>query len=118
ALEVVAVFETGGAQAVGLRLQLDGTNSPLTVLADTTDGRLVIGHGTRHFESGPVAFHNGRPDSTLHLFIDHGLIEVFGDSGCMTELFRVPSLTVASIEPLARGRPAALRQLDVWALSS
>jgi beta-fructofuranosidase len=119
ALEVVAVFETNGAEAVGLRLRLDGTNPPLTVLADTADGRLLMVQGARRYESSPLMFHNGKPEtSTLHLLIDHGVVEAFGDFGSITELLRAPSSTVASIEAFARGRPATLRQLDVWALSS
>jgi hypothetical protein len=116
---MTAAFETPGAAVVGLRLQLEGDDLPLTVLLDTGEGRLFIVRGGEGLEPSPtVASRGSENTAALHVFVDHGVVEAYGGSGCIAGVLEERNRVVSKVEAVTQERRAGLHHLDAWALQS
>jgi beta-fructofuranosidase len=115
ALEVMAVFEAPAAGAVGLRLHMAGGGHALTITTEAGDGRLVVVRGGDRQETTGVVFPGGSPETAnLHVFMDHGVVEAYGDFGCTTEVLGGARMVVSKVEPIVQRCQASLLDLDVW----
>lgn len=119
-LEIRAVFEPGAAQECGFRLRLGNGQAAAAeaIIGYAAEpGRLFIrvpGQDELALPMQPIA---GRV--ALHVFIDRGIIEIFGGMGeaTLTGLLE-PTPVCADVRPYALGGGASLAGLEAWELAS
>jgi fructan beta-fructosidase len=105
-LEIVAEIDPGRADTIGFRLRGHA------VTWDTAKGLLTCGR-----ESAPLRPEMGR--LTLHLFLDRGSIEVFGNGGRVALSAAAPVQDKdRTLELSATGGPARVTKLEVHELRS
>jgi fructan beta-fructosidase len=114
-LEVVAEFERRSAAEFGLRLRLSG------------DGEARVGYSV---EAGEVFVDLGQPGRLatplpiegkvvkLHVFIDRGVVEIFGGEGeaAITALLD-PNPVCETLAVYAQGGSVRIAEMDAWKLS-
>jgi len=117
-LEIQAEFEPGGASECGFRLRLGddrGAAAEATVGWAADPGRLFVRLPGQEELALPIQPAAGRIN--LQLFIDRGVVEIFGGMGeaTLTGLLE-PTPICADVQPYAR--PAGrLTRLEAWELS-
>lgn len=104
-LELEAEIEPGKAATIGFRL---GGHA---LTWEAAKGQLSCGGVT-----APLPLQGGR--LRLHVFVDRGSIEVFGNDGAMALSVAALGAGKRGVEPFATGAPATLRRLTVHALRS
>ena len=102
-VEIVARFTPGSARVFGLAVQ--GTDE----IVYEREGHTLAGR--------PLLLEDGEP-LTLHVFVDHSVIEVFAHGRvCKTiRSYHAPGDDLNVIRVIARGGTARLDSLDVWQL--
>lgn len=108
-LEVQATLALGNARAVGLRLRrIDSGEMCAGATYDSTN-LAVSGHHV------PV---DGGERTSLHLFLDRSVLEVFADGReCVTRIVD-PGKAGVKVEVFAEGGSARVETLEVWTLQS
>jgi sucrose-6-phosphate hydrolase SacC (GH32 family) len=119
-LEIRAAFEPGSAHECGFRLQLeaDGGAAAEAVVGYVADaGELFIQAPGQERLALPLAPTGGVV--ALHLFIDRGVVEVFGGVGeaTLTALLE-PAPVCGDVMPFATGGAATVSKLEAWELAS
>jgi fructan beta-fructosidase len=112
--EVVAEFEQGSAAEFGLRLRLSG-DSEAAIGYSVEAGELFVERGERGRLATPLPIAGELVK--LHIFIDRGVVEVFGGEGVavITALLD-PNPVCKAFELYAQGGDARLAEMDVWRL--
>lgn len=126
ALELIAEFEVGDADVVGLKVRTGEGEETLVgydvasreVFVDRTESGEVDFHpgfAARH--AGPLAAEDGRV--RLRVFVDWSSVEVFAGDGQTVITDRIfPSPESDGVALFAEGGTARLVSLDVWELAS
>lgn len=125
-LEIVAEFEVGDADVVGLTVR-KGDGESTFVGYDVVAGELVVDR-TR---SGQTGFHEAFPARQagpltvedgivrLHVFVDWSSVEVFGGRGQTVIASRIfPDAGSDRVAAYAEGGTAVLKSLNAWTLAS
>ena len=125
-LELVAEFEPGDAETVGLHIRAGEDEQTAigydadagTVFVDRTASGLVDFHDTfAARNAAPLALRNGR--IKLRVFVDRSSVEVFANDGIRVLTHRIfPDSTSDGVSLFATGGPARLARLDAWTLRS
>jgi sucrose-6-phosphate hydrolase SacC (GH32 family) len=119
-LEIEATFEPGDAAECGFRLHLGDDHeaaAEATVGWAAGTGRLFIRLPGQDELALPLQPTAGR--ISLHLFVDRGIVEVFGGMGeaTLTALLE-PTPVCADVRPYAVAGEARLTMLRAWELAS
>lgn len=125
-LELVAEFEPGDAEAVGLHVRV-GENEKTVIGYDASADSVFVDRtnsGTVDFhedfasrDSAPLALRNGRV--RLRVFVDRSSVEVFANDGARVLTHRIfPDSTSDGVSLFATGDSARLVRLDAWSLRS
>ncbi|HZG85812.1 glycoside hydrolase family 32 protein [Paenibacillus sp.] len=124
ALELVAEWEAGSADAFGLRLRCSPDGSEYTEIRyDVRERRLVVdrdrsgaGDGGRSEAYVEPAEDGGL---RLHVFLDRSSVEVFAGDGAVTMTNRMyPDPSSLGAAWFAEGGSARLRTFEAWSLKS
>jgi fructan beta-fructosidase len=126
ALELVATFEPGTAETVGLNVRT-GDDQHTTVGYDAAAEAVFVDRtdaGTDDFhedfparDEAPLALRDGQV--TLHVFVDWSSVEVFANDGRRVLTHRIfPDPDSDGVELFANGGAARLARLDAWSLRS
>jgi fructan beta-fructosidase len=125
-LEIVAEFEPGDAETVGLAVRegeaertiigYDATTD--SVFVDrTTSGAVDFHEAFAARDAAPLSLQNGRVK--LHIFVDRSSVEVFANDGARVLTHRIfPRPESDGVSLVAEGGPAQLVRLDAWSLRS
>jgi beta-fructofuranosidase len=126
-LEIVAEFEPGDAQQVGLKVRCAPDGAEETrIVYDVATQQLALDRERASLDltvdrlrrAGALPLATGEP-LTLHVFLDRSVIEVFANGGraITSRVYptRPDSLGVAAF---ALGGPARLTSVDIWELAS
>jgi beta-fructofuranosidase len=126
-LEVLARFEPGDADAVGLKLRCSPDGEEQTaIVCDRRAGRLQADRERSSCDpecdcsphGDAVELTEGEP-VTLHVFLDRSVVEVFlNDRVALTTREYPTRDDSVGLELLARGGGARVTSLDVWELHS
>jgi fructan beta-fructosidase len=113
-LEVVAEFERGSAAEFGLRLRLSG-NGEAIVGYSVGAGELFVDRCEQGRLATPLPIEGKLME--LHVFIDRGVVEVFGGEGevVITALLD-PNPVCEELQLYAQGGDARLAKMDIWKL--
>lgn len=124
--ELIATFEPGDAETVGLDVRVGDTEKTRIGYDAAADSVFVDRRpsGTTGFHedfasrnSAPLALQNGRV--TLHVFVDRSSVEVFANDGARVLTQRIfPSPSSTGVSLFAQGGTAQLVRLDAWSLRS
>jgi len=124
ALELIAVFDPGTAEQVGIKLCCAADLAEETcIYYDLTRGQIVLDRQRsgadatqRDQQAGPC----DRAESiVLHIFLDRSIIEVFTPSGfCLTSRIYPTGADSLGVDVFVRGGIAKQIVLDSWALRS
>jgi sucrose-6-phosphate hydrolase SacC (GH32 family) len=125
-LEIVAEFDPGDAEQVGLRLRCTPDGSEQTVIAYNRVARTLFSATTRasHYtetvnavQLGPFEL-AGKEPLKLQILIDASVIEVFANGrACPTERAYPARKESLGIGLFARGGKAQLRSMEVWPMT-
>jgi fructan beta-fructosidase len=126
ALEIVAEFEPGDAETVGLNVRAGGDENT-TIGYDTADQTVFVDRtasGTSDFhedftarDEAPLALHNGRVK--LRVLVDWSSVEVFANDGARVLTHRIfPAPSSDGVSVFAERGSAQLTRLDAWPLQS
>ncbi len=126
ALEIIAEFEVGTADEVGLTVRMGGTEETL-VAYDANAEEVFIDRSRSGIDDfspdfagrhdGPLTVENGRVK--LHLFVDWSSVELFANDGQTVITDRIfPQPESQDVALYAEGGDARLINLDVWTLRS
>ncbi len=126
ALEIIAEFEVGSAEEVGLKVRM-GEDQETLIGYNATSGEVFVDRtrsGADDFHpksagrhSGPFEAEDGR--MTLHVFVDWSSVEVFAGQGETVITDRIfPDPESDGVALYAKGGTARLVSLDVWKLDS
>lgn len=125
-LEIIATFELSTASEFGLRVCMDGEHFT-TIGYEVASAMLFVDRtnsGVTSFGANFPGRHAGRISLqertlTLHIFIDHVSVEVFGNAGevVITDLI-FPVKESLRAELYARDGTVELRALDIYRLAS
>jgi len=126
AYELVATFEPGDADAVGLRVR-KGEGEHTVVGYDAESGEVFVDRTA----SGRVDFHDAFPTRSaaplapedgrikLRVFVDWSSVEVFANDGARVLTHRIfPNPESEGVSLFADGGPAQLTRLKAWSLRS
>jgi len=126
AMEIVAEFEVGTADEVGLKVRMGGTEETLVaydvraeeVFVDRSrSGADAFSAAFAGRHDGPLPLENGRVK--LHLFVDWSSVEVFANEGHTVITDRIfPAPERQDVALYAEGGAARLVAMDVWNLRS
>jgi beta-fructofuranosidase len=127
ALEILAEFELGDADAVGVKVRCspDGVEQTL-VIYDRMSQRLEIDRECasldpevqRDRRGGPLQLDNGET-LKLHIFLDRSVVEVFGNNRvCVTSRIYPSRPDSLGIDVFTHTSDASLVGLDVWQMGS
>jgi beta-fructofuranosidase len=108
-LEILAVFEPGDAEAIGLKMRRsDDGREAITI---SYDGRTLDVAGS----AVPFKLAGDEKQLTLHVFLDKTVMEVFANGGreCVTKVIYSPEQDLG-LELFATGGQAMVRSLDIW----
>lgn len=126
AMEIVAEFDVGTADKVGLKVRMGGGEETLIaydvaaeeVFVDRSQSGAVAFHpdfAGRH--DGPLPNRNGRVK--LHIFVDWSSVEVFANDGYTVITDRIfPKPESQDVALYAEGGTARLIYMDIWNLQS
>lgn len=119
-LEIRAEFAPGTARECGFRLQLAARQGPLaemTIGYAADAGELFIQAPDQERAALPLTLAD--KTVTLHLFIDRGVVEVFGGAGeaTLTALLE-PTPICTDVRPFAAAGAAVLVALEAWELAA
>jgi beta-fructofuranosidase len=107
-LELIAEFDPGDAEQIGLRVLED-----IPVLYDLVAKRVIVG-SARAEAAGQFVLAEGEP-LRLHVFVDCSVIEVFFNGrACYTGRAYPDSMQQLEVSLLARGGSARLKSLVVY----
>ena len=108
-LEILAVFEPGDAEAIGLKMRR--SDDGLKAVTISHDGRTLDVAGTAF----PFKLGADEKTLTLRIFLDKSLMEVFVNGGreCVTKVIYPPEQDLG-LELFAIGGSATVQTLDVW----
>lgn len=114
-LEVVAEFERWNAAEFGLRLRMSGDGEAL-VGYSVEAGELFVDLGEQGRLATPLPIEGEM--SKLHVFIDRGVVEVFGGEGeaAITALLD-PNPVCEALAIYAQGGSVRVTGMDAWRLS-
>jgi fructan beta-fructosidase len=125
-LEIVAEFEPGDAETVGLAVRAGENERTIvgydaatdSVFVDRTSSGVVDFHEAfASRDAAPLAPQDGRVK--LHMFVDRSSVEVFANDGARVLTHRIfPSPESDGVSLVAEGGPAQLVRLDAWSLRS
>jgi beta-fructofuranosidase len=127
ALEIVAEFLPSQADQVGLKVRCAPDGSEQTLVAyESRSGWLSI---DRERSSLDAAVHREPHGTrleladgehlTLHVFVDHSVVEVYANGrACLTSRVYPSRPDSIGVELFARGGPGRLSRLDVWQMGS
>jgi beta-fructofuranosidase len=127
ALEIVAEFLPSQATQYGLKVRCAPDGSEQTLIAyDPRSGWLSIDREHSSLEKSvqrePHGTHvNLAPDEnlTLHIFVDHSVVEVYANSkACLTTRIYPRRADSLGVELLMRDGSAHFQNLDMWEMSS
>ena len=127
-LEILATFETGTAEALGVAVCCSPDEEEQTLIFyDPRDKCLVLdvnrssinpdamSHGVQR---GPLEVAADEP-LTLHIFVDRSVIEVFANNRqCLTKRIYPARDDSRGVQLFARGGCARLMSIDVWNMAS
>jgi beta-fructofuranosidase len=127
ALEILAEFELGDADAVGVKVRCspDGAEQTL-VIYDRMSQRLEIDRerasldpeARRDRRGGPLGLDDGET-LKLHIFLDRSVVEAFGnDQICVTSRIYPSRPDSLGVDVFTRAGDARLVALDVWHMRS
>ena len=108
-LEILAVFEPGDAETIGLKLRRsDDGRKAITI---SYDGRTLDVVGT----AVPFKLAGDEKTLTLHVFLDKTVMEVFVNGGreCVTKVIYSGEQDLG-LELFATGGRAMVRSVDIW----
>jgi fructan beta-fructosidase len=125
-LEIIARFAVDDSSGFGLRVA-QGPNEQTVVGYDKASATMYVDRT----HSGVVDFHPAFPGTheaplpadegqvTLHVFLDHSSVEVFGNDGYSTITDRIfPDPNSVGVEFFSEGGAAKLISCDAWTLQS
>ena len=118
-LEVIATFEPGAAQRLGLKVRVNAkSGAATTVYYDVKTRRFGVEGGLRSFSSypdmghGPTYLKEGET-VTLRVFLDRSVIEVFANGQTMNGVL-ASAPEAAGLDVFSEGGEAMLASLDAW----
>lgn len=125
-LELVAEFEPGDAETVGLNVRV-GQDEHTRIGYDASSEAVFVDRteaGEDDFhdafaarDEAPLPLRNGRVK--LHVLVDRSSVEVFANDGARVLTHRIfPDTASDGVELFAEGGPAQLSRLDAWSLRS
>ena len=126
-LEIVAEFDPGDAQQVGLKVRCaPGGEEETFIYYDVATGRLAVDRARSSLDpdveqglrDGPLAPAPGEP-LTLRVFLDRSIIEVYANGrACLTCRVYPTRPDSQGVAVVVTGGSARLKALDIWALKS
>lgn len=125
-LELVAEFEPGTAETVGLNVRV-GEDERTRIGYDAQAGAVFVDRadaGVDDFhdafaarDEAPLPLRDGRVK--LHVLVDRSSVEVFANDGARVLTHRIfPDASSDGVELFAEGGTAQLTRLDAWSLRS
>ncbi len=125
ALEIIATFEHGDADAFGVRVRcspreetrIEYNSQEKCVVIDRSQSSL--NEAVEHHEQRTSAELAPHERVTLHIFLDHSVIEVFvNEQVCLSSRIYPTLPESEGVGLFARGGQARLTSLDVWEMAS
>ena len=127
-LEILATFETGTAEALGVKVCCSpDENEQTLIFYDPADKCLVLDAErssvnpdvvSRGVHRGPLEL-AARELLTLHIFVDRSVIEVFANNRqCLTKRIYPARDDSRSVQLFTRGGCARLMSMEVWSMAS
>ena len=127
-LEILATFELGGAEAVGVKVCCSPDEEEQTLaFYNLRDKCLVLAADQSSLnpdvvslsvQRGPLELAANEP-LTLHIFVDRSVVEVFANNRqCLTKRIYPARQDSRGVQLFARGGSAKLKSLDVWDMAA
>jgi hypothetical protein len=127
-LEIRATFDPGEAEQWGLEVGTDSAGQETTriyydqaeqaIKVDLRESTLSTNVNNKALHTASYPHESGAP-MTIHVFMDHSILDVFVDDRKAFSTRIYPSLKSSQgVEMFAQGGAATVEQVDVWRLGS